>query len=262
MIQGTGAQEYCAVLGDRLWFAQTQQGHWAVRTLLAELRTPADAPSKPSTQVATTQHADLNQPVPELKLESTTLQDAIDALRDQTHSNIVVYWPDLEQIGIRRDTPVRLHLWNVTLDRALGAILTVAGGEYPGMLSVQDGVIVISSPERIRQGPSAIRVYDVRDLIAGYVAAHPQRVAPAVSNDALSTLNTTAAEEGADVVARLIEDDVDTDSWKDNGGSVGTIREFNGLLIVSQSPSAHREISELLRKLRSGEKPTSRPVLH
>lgn len=246
------------VFGDRLWVWQTQQVHWAVRTMLAEMQSVAAPSTRPSTSPATDSHATLDRPIAEFQLESTTLEAAIKMLTSQTRCNIVVYWPDLEQIGIRRDTPIALHLWNVTLDRALGAVLTLAGGEYPGMRVVRDGVIVISAPERLRKGVAAVRVYDVRDLIAAYCAAHPQPEARFRAYDQPATVNATAAEDGAEEIIRIIEDYVDTDSWKDNGGEIGLIRVFNGMLIISQSPSGHREIEELFRKLRAGEKPLTR----
>jgi hypothetical protein len=233
-----------------------------VRALLAELRGAAGSSTGPSTAPAIDPQRTLDRLIPELKLESSTLQAAIETLRDQTQCNIVVYWPDLGHIGIYRQTPIRLRLWNVTLDRALGTILTLAGGEYPGMRIVKDGIIVVSSPESLRKGVAAVRVYDVRDLIAGYCAAHPHPVPRFVANDAPPTLNTTVAEDGAEDIIRIIEDYVDTDSWKENGGEIGVIRHFNGLLIISQSPSGHREIDQLLHKLRNGEKPPGTPARH
>lgn len=55
-----------------------------------------------------------------------------------------------------------------------------------------------------------------------------------------------------DSVTRLIEDTVDTDSWKDNGGSAGAIRELAGRLIITQTPSGHRQVLNLLRTLPAG----------
>ncbi|MCS7032547.1 MAG: hypothetical protein NZ561_00975, partial [Phycisphaerae bacterium] len=47
----------------------------------------------------------------------------------------------------------------------------------------------------------------------------------------------------------LIEDTIDTNSWKTNGGS-GSIRELQGQLIVSQTPENQRELVRLLEQLR------------
>src|SRR5882724_6762662 len=45
-------------------------------------------------------------------------------------------------------------------------------------------------------------------------------------------------------------DTVNTDSWKDRGGSVGALRELEGQLIVTQTPENHRQLKNLLDQLR------------
>ena len=263
-IENGGSIGGYSVAAGRLWVWQTQQGHAAVRTLLAALRSPVDCAIEPSTTRASDDaQAHLDQVIPELKLDSTTLEAAIETLRQATHSNIVVYWPDLEAIGIHRDMPIQMHLWNVTLDRALGAILSLAGGEYPGMRAVEDGIIVVGSPEKLRSNPATIKVYNVRDLIARYCANHRASVATTQSNQAATQpdpAEAASAEEAAQAIADIVERFVGTDSWKDNGGSIGNLREFNGLLVISQSRSAHREIEQLLHKLRAGETPLDAPA--
>lgn len=236
--------------GGRLWLLQTQEGHAAVQRLLAMLASPA---TEPATLPAENPHADLQQKVPELNLDSTTLEKGIDALRQATHANILVYWKDLEAAGVKRDTPIKLHLWDVTLDRALGAMLAVAGADFPR--AVQDGIIVIASPERLRDSSTAFRIYDVRDLIQGYCASH--HPVPVTVRSKLTALDpdkylTNPADDGAMQLTRIIEDMVDADSWRDNGGAVGSLYEFDGRLIITQTPSAHRRIAELLKKLREG----------
>jgi general secretion pathway protein D len=48
----------------------------------------------------------------------------------------------------------------------------------------------------------------------------------------------------------LIMDTVDPDGWFDNGGDTGTMQEFNGNLIITNTPRNHRLISDLLSQLR------------
>jgi general secretion pathway protein D len=57
-------------------------------------------------------------------------------------------------------------------------------------------------------------------------------------------------EELVESITKLIEDTVATDSWKDNGGSVGALRELQGQLIVTQTPENHRQLVNLLEQLR------------
>ena len=51
-------------------------------------------------------------------------------------------------------------------------------------------------------------------------------------------------------IIELIQDTVAPQSWRDNGGSIGTIQEINGQLVVTQNSAAHRQLSGLLDKLR------------
>jgi hypothetical protein len=196
----------------------------------------------------------LAQKIPELNLDSTTVEAAIETVRQATHANIVVYWNRVWEMNLFRNTPVKLHLWDVTLDQALGAILTVAGGEYPGMRAVRDGMIVISSPAEIRDGPASVRVYDVRDLIEKFLKEGRLALAYPTTRPATRELGAQPGtyEDTVDSITRLIEDTVNTDSWKDNGGSLGALRELAGRLIITQTPAAHRQIVGLLRTLRAG----------
>lgn len=246
----------CVVAG-RLWVLQTQEGHAAVRMLLAMLESPDQPSTAPAVQDT---HDDLYQVIPELKLESTTLEKAIETLREQTHANIVVYWDDLERLGAKRDAPIELHLWNVHLKRALNVLLTLSGLDDPTITpwAVEDGVIIVGSPGRLHGGPEVVRIYDVRDLIDKFCAesrlpsSTTQPASNATSGGGSHANTALTFEDVSQDLAHLIQDIVATDSWKDNGGNVGSIRELAGRLIITQTPTNHRKIVNLLRILRSG----------
>ena len=117
---------------------------------------------------------------------------------------------------------------------------------------------------------SVLRVYDVRDLIASDAALHAQRIEAATATiravitagggtPATVPATTRAAtidpqhEQYLDSVERLklvITETVDPESWREAGGTVGSIREFNGQLVVTQTPVAHDRIAKLLQDLR------------
>jgi hypothetical protein len=245
-----------AVVAGRLWVCQTQEGHAQVRTMLAMLEAPANPTDVAAIEPVPNPHANLEQKIPELNLDSTTLGAAIETLRQATHANIAVYWNQLAAMGLLRDTPIKLHLWAVTLDQALGAILTVAGGEHPGMRAVRDGIIVVGTPDQIRNGSLSTRIYEIRDLIEKYrTEGGLLRPTAATSQRAVNDWGQAPPgtfQDTLDSIAKLIEDTVDTDSWKDNGGSIGALRELAGRLVITQTPAAHRKIVALLRTLREG----------
>lgn len=62
---------------------------------------------------------------------------------------------------------------------------------------------------------------------------------------------TTAYGPGVDELVKLIFDTVASDSWKDNGGTVGTMRYLRGCLVITQTPEVQKQISELLTNLRA-----------
>ena len=68
--------------------------------------------------------------------------------------------------------------------------------------------------------------------------------------------NDREEEEGpkrqdlVDAITKLITDTVAPDSWRDVGGSVGSMRELSGQLIVTQTPENQRLLSNLLEQLR------------
>ena len=57
-------------------------------------------------------------------------------------------------------------------------------------------------------------------------------------------------QENIDMLIWLILEYVDADSWRDNGGSLGAIRELGGLLIVNQLPENQKQVERVLRNLR------------
>ena len=52
------------------------------------------------------------------------------------------------------------------------------------------------------------------------------------------------------VFIKLIESTVASDSWKDNGGSIGSIQELSGKLVITQTPDNHHAIEKVLEAMR------------
>lgn len=247
-----------AVVADRLWVWQTQEGHAAVRTLLAALRSPV-ADTEPATTAPENPHANLEQKIPEMSVDSPNLEGAIESVRQSTHANIVVAWTDLARTGTYLDTPIKLHLWNVTLNRVLVAVFALAGGDVPARRTGRDGIIYVGGPETDQT--FSVCVYDVRDVIEKFhversfptdttrpAAAQAQRAAADASNPA----EAAAFQDLLDDLEHLIEDTVDADTWMDNGGSTGSLRELGGRLVITQTVATHRKIVALFRTLRAG----------
>ena len=61
------------------------------------------------------------------------------------------------------------------------------------------------------------------------------------------------SDGAADPLIALIQETIEPESWRINGGTLGTARTLNSTLIVSQTPANHQAIATLLDQLR---KPT------
>ena len=171
--------------------------------------------------------ARLDQKLEEMNFAGAPLADVIDFLRDVAGVNVVVEWGQLESAGIDRNAPVTLRVKNVKFGRALDLVLSGAAAGVPLGYAVDGNVIRISTRDHL-DSVTAVRVYDVRDIIASEVQVQD--------------------------LTQLITESVDPDSWRDSGGSVGVIRPTRNKLVVTQTPMNHREIRSLLQKLR--EQPT------
>jgi general secretion pathway protein D len=226
--------------------------------------------------------AQLDRQLPELKFDAVGFSDVVDFLRDVSGANLFVNWKSLEAAGIDRNTPVNTTLRNIKFSKALSTILdSVGGGQTKLGYTVDEGVITISTLDDLSKNV-AVRVYDIRDLIINVPDFNdaPQFSLDASQNQGNSggggggsgtggatqggVSNTLFAGSGAngiketgptrqelvDSITKLIEDTVATDTWKDNGGSVGALRELEGQLIVTQTPENHRQLVNLLEQLR------------
>ena len=93
------------------------------------------------------------------------------------------------------------------------------------------------------------RVYDITDMLwqkSDYpVESEPSQV---------DMFNGPASRPSRDQVVEdfvgLIQDTIDSDTWKENGGSFGSIRELSGQVIITQTADAHKRIASLIQQLR------------
>ena len=221
----------------------------------------------------------LREPVP-INFEANRLINVIDYFRNTTSLNFFVNWPALEAIGVEQDTPVSLQLNNVPADRALTLVLQQAGAasEFdPIGYSVIDGIVTISTLRDL-QKTTDLRPYDIRDLLVqvpNFTDAPSFDLREALSNTSSGGGGGTGGGSGSDgglfgddggdddeedalsreervtQITSLIQDTVgDPLDWQDAGGTVSSMRELDGQLIIKTTPENHRQIAALLAQLR------------
>lgn len=194
----------------------------------------------------------------------------IERLATTQRINLIVNWNDLKRAGVERDVPIDLNLpREISLKKVLTETLEQAGGGLVELgFEVHEGVIKIATRATLSLN-TYTAVYDINDLLMEI---------PIFTDAPLADLNAirrrSAVIRQADRPWRygdddddepeedpgrrsrvrkmidLIQDTVDPDSWIDRGGRVGSIREINGQLVVTQNSSGQRQVANILGKLR------------
>lgn len=224
----------------------------------------------------------LAESVPTISVQQQPFSDVVNLLRRETGANIVVNWNALANAGVQKQTPISLQLSNVPFEKILSLVLQEAAGSggTPLAYSIDQGVITISTKSQLAH-QMVIRLYNISDLL---VQAPNFNNAPTF-NLSSATQNSTSqvsSQGGGGIgniggggsifqqngtggqgqqqgksrssmvreITSLIEKTVDPNSWAATGGGTGSIRELNGQLVVSQTPTNQSKIAALLQKLR------------
>jgi hypothetical protein len=107
--------------------------------------------------------------------------------------------------------------------------------------------------------PAVLRIYEMDDLMNHIVAAYRREISkpPPITktytfgrDPAVPEPNLTLADHQQQF-ARLFEDTVMPETWRDNGGAVGWIKFIGGRMYVWQTPEAQAGIADALQVLRA-----------
>lgn len=228
-----GATGVIRPLGTFLVVSHTPRVHRAVAALLADLLNAANPATPPDRQPPPDP---LDTPLAEVQLVSTPLDRAFDAISTQARVRIVIDWKSLEAAGVSRTQPVTVTVIDAPLRKALTVLCDIAASTSPLAFQPDEtGAIHVTTAEHIH---GVTRIYNVRALIDRTAARpRPPRTAAPLNE---------SRQDAIDTITRTIQDTIATDTWRDNGGSLSSLREFAGLLIVTTSPDIHAKIRALL----------------
>ena len=178
-----------------------------------------------------------------LNFQDNDINDVVQFLQQQTDVNIIL---DPEVVAELDVPPITMEMNNVKLRSALEFIMTLTELRY----SLQDEAVYISSEEGLR-GDATMVIYDIRDLINPLTMfPGPRMTIPEPGSDEGNLVTEIEGEEDEDIddFIDLIQEVVSPDSWDQDGIS---IEEYNGNMVVTQTPDVHAEIDDLLRTLRN-----------
>jgi type II secretory pathway component GspD/PulD (secretin) len=224
--------------------------------------------------------ARLEEPIREITAEQQGLERVLNFLRDSTSSNIFVNWRALEAAGIDRNSPVTISLREIPFRKALQTILAEVGGGTANLgYTIDDGIITVSTRDDLNSAKyQTVKVFDIRDLLvqpnnraaptlnlgqttsqAGQGSTNSQNsngqggLFGNQNNNQNQNQNQNLQQNRQGIVTNItdtIKAVVAPDSWRDNGGTIGSIRELNGQLIVNQTVDNQIEVMNLLQQLR------------
>lgn len=206
-----------------------------------------------------------------VKFKDNSLGDVLNFVQAVTNVNMDIDWASLEVVGVDKDRPVSLELTNVSVTTVLDRVMEKVSDDPTNgaAWAVYDGVLTIESREQLNR-KTKLQIYDIRDLLINVPnftnmpefdlqQALQSRgrggggggQSPFRQNQQNNQENQgPTLEERTDELVRIITENVDRDTWVDNGGSVGKIQRFQGNLIVTQTPNNHRLVDGLLGDLR------------
>ncbi|HYE02198.1 MAG TPA: hypothetical protein VD963_03065 [Phycisphaerales bacterium] len=196
-----------------------------------------------------------------------TLEDVLAFVESVTQLNIDVDWESLGEIGIDRETPITMNFSPMPVRTVLDRVLEKASTDNFAKAdwAVNDGVLMIASRDDLNRHTTLV-IYNITDLllqIPDYFDA-PQidlqgvlqqgegggGQSPFQENQQDQQRDPEERRERIEQIQRIIQENVDYEGWRANGGDTGTMDELNGSLIVRNTPRNHREITGLLSKLR------------
>ncbi len=167
--------------------------------------------------------------------------------------NLFVNSRALQTAGIAEDTAISHNLHRVSLDKAVATILSSVDER---LVTQFDGnVLTITTGDDLEKAEHLLtKVYDVRDLLI-----------PRDSTKTSLRLGDRASELGVpdaplspevlrshiiETLENAITSTVAPNSWTNNGGTGGSIKEFQGHLLITQTAKNHEQIANLLLVLR------------
>jgi len=172
----------------------------------------------------------LDRIVPAVDIPKTSLEKALHSFADQAGVRLTV---ETESLATQSEDPVEAHLAKVAIRDALSSILRQVEPAPP--FSAEDQLIVVGTEKM------ETRVYDLGPLL-------PRDVIGA-SSEKQAAMNALC-----DQLVNIITGTISPEEWWEGGGK-GLATQWNGMLVVHETPRVHRQVSRLLGQLASPQFP-------
>lgn len=206
--------------------------------------------------------AQLSRPIT-IELTDARLEDIVQFLRDFTGANIEPMWVEDQYDGLQKDQRLTISANNSTVLAFLERVLERTQSDFsPNTWQfTRDGAGIEIGPKNRLNSRAYLKLYDVNDLlyqIPDFTEA-PQLDLDQVLNQGQQGSSGASGgifqDEGddnggqglsprelIDQMIEIITENVEPEQWLTNGGSGGTVRYYNGYLMVRAPNYIHRQL--------------------
>jgi hypothetical protein len=176
--------------------------------------------------------------------QDVRLPEAMDYLREVSGLNLIIMPKAMEKEG---DSKIRLKVKDLSVKSVLKLMLASRGLT----VSWRDGALVVLPKEDL-QDSTTMRMFDVRSLMVklqDFAGPRVELVGPTTKTNLTNTGIFIIDEPKPplvddDMMITLIKENTGSGSWDSNPKAA--ISMNNGVLVISQTPSVHREIENLI----------------
>ncbi len=175
-----------------------------------------------------------------LDFKNATLQAIADYIREIADINLIIS----NKVEAKGDD-ITIKVQDLPLRSVLSLILKPKGLTY----LFKDGVLMFTTQEEANEDV-IMEIYDVRDLL------YPIKDFPGVDISlATDSIGTTALDTGAEVeglvipLEEIVKGHTGAKTWEENPKA--SISLNNGLLVVKQTRTVHKQVQKLIGQLRN-----------
>ena len=126
----------------------------------------------------------------------------------------------------------------MTVRESLEVILAAAADFL--RVTCQENLIIVTMDGDLKRYTKLVN-YNIRDLIEAIIAN---------SRSDLARKREITRQEAVDQLVQTIPNTIDPDSWQDNGGNLGAIKEIMGVLVIQQTAENQDAVRKKLDNLR------------
>jgi type II secretory pathway component GspD/PulD (secretin)/tetratricopeptide (TPR) repeat protein len=200
-----------------------------------------------------------------VKFTDQPLDSVLTFVKSVAGVDMDIDWASLDVVGVTKETPVTLELSRVNAKGVLDKVMERASQDPSNgaAWTIKDGAVFVASQEVVDR-ERVLAIYDIQDLLVvvpNFEDApefNLQTVLQGARGGGQSPFqdgneeeeDLPTREERIDELVDIITTNVDPEGWEDASGNRGRIEQFQGNLVITQTPENHREIRGLLSKLR------------